>query len=186
MNKSTVSTVSSATYAHTTVQVKSRSKLDEIFPTYLSLDQSKGLGREDEAGGGPVVLQGRYSLSRMGLRVRETWEIPFGRVVLPQGDRTEPGERPENLSGTRQGPARLRKVQKGVQDRGEMRGARLTFFFFFPKKLEENIENIFSFRIILNCFHRIRFVSRKREIEGELNFLFQFTRISRGIILYIR
>lgn len=80
-----------------------------------------------EGGGGPVVLQGRYSLSRMGLHLREAREIPSCGVIFRQGDQTDPGQRSENVSWACQGTARLRKVQKGAQDRGKMRGARLTF-----------------------------------------------------------
>lgn len=67
----------------------------------------------------------------MGLHLHEAGEIPFGGVVLRQGDQADPEQRSENVSWACQGTARLRKVQKGAQDRGKMRGARLTLPAFF-------------------------------------------------------
>lgn len=80
---------------------------NSLFPSSSPGGKSQ-VGGENKGGGGPVVLQGQYSLSRMGLHLLEAGEVPFGRVVLRQGDQTDPEQWLENVSRARQGAARLR------------------------------------------------------------------------------
>lgn len=86
---SLLSTVRIVYLRYTFRLITSVPRSNSLFPSSSPGGKSQ-VGGENKGGGGPVVLQGQYSLSRMGLHLLEAGEVPFGRVVLRQGDQTDP------------------------------------------------------------------------------------------------